>query len=229
MIFVKRTDMPASLANNAQLWVKEYLVARVVEDENPSEVNKKARKRAEKKYAQDDVRKALSEGMFNGKCAFCERKKDYPEIEHFYPKSTYPEKCFEWENLILSCKQCNMSPNKGIKFPLSSDGQPLFINPCEDDPADHISFVFERDDAHPDGFIATAKGKTERGRVTIEEIGLNRPNLLKERTEYLLPYFLKLGELAQQGDKDSLQLLQKASQSSVSFSAFARVILLNCS
>ncbi len=221
MIFVLRAAKPQSLVDNAATWEQEYLVARQEEVLNPSVANTKKRKKNEQKYKQRDVKTALS-AMFYDKCAFCERKKDYPEIEHFYPKTTFPEKCFEWENLILSCKQCNGPSNKGTKFPLADDGQPLFIHPCEGDPSEHLAFVFELDDAHPDGFIAKVKAKTQPGEATRHELQMNRLNLLKERTTYLLPYFLRLAELAKDGDEKSLDLLRKACQPQSVFAAFAR-------
>ncbi len=223
MIYVQRSAKPQSLVDNAATWEQEYLHARQEEELRPSIDNKKLRIKIEHKYRQNDVKNALS-AMFYDKCAFCERKKDYPEIEHFYPKTTFPEKCFEWDNLILACKQCNGPKIKGTQFPLADDGQPLFIHPCEVDPSDHLAFVFELDEAHPDGFIAKVKAKKQSGEVTLRDLQMNRLNLLKERTTYLLPYFLKLAELAKDGDEKSLDLLNRACQPQSVFAAFARAL-----
>lgn len=221
MIKVNRTAKPQSLLNHASSWTQDYLDALDAELANPTTENKKRRKTAEGKYAQVDVKNALK-SMFHRKCAFCERKRDYPHIEHFYPKTTYPEKCIEWENLLYACETCNGPAYKGTKFPLTAAGDPLFVNPCDDDPDEHIEFIFEPDDAHPDGFITLVREKTEKGKTTIKELGLNRLNLIEERNEFLTPYYLKLAEMAGNGDEKSKRLLQKAGESASTFAAFAR-------
>jgi len=45
--------------------------------------------------------------MFKGCCAYCEgeyRGTSYPQIEHFKPKSLYPELMFDYNNMILTCQ-----------------------------------------------------------------------------------------------------------------------------
>lgn len=221
MIHVERTTKPQSLVDHAVIWKQQYIDARMAEDSNPTAENKKWRKQVETKYAQNDVKKALRR-MFHRKCAFCEQKRDHPHIEHFYPKANFPERCFDWENLLLSCEVCNGAAYKGLKFPLDTDGNPLFINPCFENPEDHLEFVFEEDAMHPDGFIAVVRGKTEKGKTTINILGLNRPNLMADRNDLLFPYYIKLAEEAKNGDVKSIKLLRRACESKSVFAAFAR-------
>ena len=95
MIAVTRTDTPQSLAQNATTWTTEYIAARTALAADPKSVTlKNEKKQAEGKYAQADVKQALKD-MFHNKCCFCERKRDYPHIEHFRPKETYPDLCFK--------------------------------------------------------------------------------------------------------------------------------------
>lgn len=54
------------------------------------------------------------------------------DVDHFFPKSTYPERAFLWINMLLCCSGCNTA--KLAKFPLAPTGQPLIINPTVDDP-----------------------------------------------------------------------------------------------
>lgn len=223
MIQVERTAKPQSLIDHAAKWTQDYLDARAAENGEPTAENKKRRKIAEGKYAQQDVKKALG-GMFHRKCAFCERKRDYPHIEHFSPKTDFPAKCFEWENLLLACEVCNGAEFKGTKFPVDALGNPLFINPCAENPDDHLEFDFEEDENHPDGFIAVVRGKTAKGETTSKTLGLNRPNLIEERNETLFPYYLKLAEEAGNGDAKSKRLLEKACNSKSVFAAFARTL-----
>ena len=225
MIRVVRTNKPNSLVLNAERWRGEYLAARAALAANPKSVElKKAKKQAEQKYFQEDVQHALREDMFHDKCGFCERKRDYSQIEHYRPKDSYPELCFEWLNLILACEVCNGASYKGTKFLLDAEGNPLLINPCEDDPNEHIEFVCEQDDASDDGFMAILKPKTAKGEATIRILGLNRLNLLKERNRHIAPYYLILALMARDGDRTAMDLLNRACQSDNIFAAFMRSI-----
>lgn len=221
MIKVNRTAEPPSLEQNGNTWKTEYLAARVEEENNPTETNKKRRKQVEGRYNQTDVRQALN-AMFHRKCAFCERKRDYAHIEHFKPKTTFADQCFEWKNLLLACEVCNGPAYKGTLFPVDTNGSALLINPCLEDPNTHLDFLFEEDALHPDGFIAVIRGKTEKGNETIKTLGLNRMNLLEERNEILLPYYQKLAEEAGEGDPQARRLLERACASASVFAAFAR-------
>jgi uncharacterized protein (TIGR02646 family) len=59
------------------------------------------------------------------------------DIEHFYPKVNFPERAFQWLNLLLCCAYCGRL--KGSQFPLSN-GQPLLIDPSAEDPWLHLEF-----------------------------------------------------------------------------------------
>lgn len=75
--------------------------------------------------------------MSNNKCAYCEAPLDisgsYMEVEHFFPKSKYPDKVVEWENLLPSCKRCNIK--KGNIDPNDYN----LINPTTANPKEHLS------------------------------------------------------------------------------------------
>jgi uncharacterized protein (TIGR02646 family) len=71
-----------------------------------------------------------------GKCCYSEIKlgeeSKYMEIDHFMPKSGYPDLVVEWENLNPSCKTCNIA---------KSDHDPnaaYIIHPFRDDPKEYI-------------------------------------------------------------------------------------------
>lgn len=116
-------------------------------------------------------RQALIE-EFNNKCAYCGSKlglTSNAEIDQFYPKSKYPDKAFQLDNLLLCCSVCNR--NKRDIFPLDKDGFPILLNPRFDILSEHIKI-------ESDG---TATHLTERGKQTIEILRLNRPELTEER------------------------------------------------
>jgi uncharacterized protein (TIGR02646 family) len=53
------------------------------------------------------------------------------DIEHFWPKTPYPERMFVWSNLLLCCVECGRF--KGNQFPLEQ-GLPLLVDPTAEDP-----------------------------------------------------------------------------------------------
>lgn len=165
--------------------------------------------------------------MFYGKCAYCESKIehiDYPHIEHYRPKSQFPEYCFDWENLLLACTICNGKEFKGANFPLTSTGEPV-LNPCEDEPNNFLQFEIEEEEVSECGYIAIVKPNNERGEITEKTLGLNRLPLLRERTQHLSPYFLYIARKAAEGDTEALHLLQRASNPDFKYSAFAIALL----
>lgn len=178
MIKITRTDKPNVLVQNAENWTVEYLEAKSIYENSRTLENKKALQRIEKRYNHDEIKSSLKV-MFNKKCAFCESHIthiDYGQIEHFKPKSKYPDLCFEWNNFLLSCTVCNGISNKGNKFPLEDEGGP-FVNPIEEIPDDF--FKFEFDEVTKQFFVFP---KNKRALITIKELGINRDDLLENRT-----------------------------------------------
>ncbi len=90
MIQVKRTAKPKVLEDNAKKWTTDYLAAKKEYEADKANIAKKNNfKKAESKYNQLAVKSAL-QSMFYNKCAYCETKVEYSEIEHFAPKDKYP-------------------------------------------------------------------------------------------------------------------------------------------
>lgn len=111
-------------------------------------------------------------GASFGKCMYCESKVphiDYGDIEHIKPKSKFPNLEFDWDNLGYACVKCNRDYKKD-KF---SEDNP-YINPYEDNPSDYIAFV---------GTFLMQKQGSEKGEITILDIGLNRVDLVERRKE----------------------------------------------
>ena len=152
-------------------------------------------------YGSAKVRNALKT-LQHDKCCYCESKLSATSagrIDHFRPKSAvrqdkrskrlYPGYfwlAYRWSNLVLACERCNLK--KSDYFPLEEPGQrvrnhlesldmetPLLLNPyVETEPSLHLTF---------DG--SACDPRTERGRVTITVLGLNRPGLQEERQRVL--------------------------------------------
>lgn len=100
-----------------------------------------------------------------GKCAYCEcpltSDSNYMEVEHFEDKKHNKDKVVVWENLLPSCKKCN-----GSKGNHNVIQEPI-INPYVDEPKDHLSMRLYR-----------FRGKTDKGKNTIEVTNLNHPSRL---------------------------------------------------
>lgn len=113
--------------------------------------------------------KATLMEMSYGKCAFSEVKLGeegkYMEVEHFYPKSLYPEKVVEWGNLLPILNWCNMK-----KRNLDPKHTPL-VNPVYDNPKDY--FYIEN------GRLAPRGNGNKKAINTLETYDLNNPQQLR--------------------------------------------------
>lgn len=68
------------------------------------------------RYKYKDIKNALMT-LYHGKCAYCEMYDPSPHVEHYRPKrGGYYWMAYSWDNLILSCSQCNI--RKGNQFPI---------------------------------------------------------------------------------------------------------------
>jgi uncharacterized protein (TIGR02646 family) len=105
------------------------------------------------------ITKALLKMSF-GKCCFCEtnvnEQSKYMEVEHFHPKSLYPDEVVLWINLLPICKRCN-----GKKSNHDTKNQPI-VHPVIDNPKEHLKLENYR-----------FYGLTELGKCTKDVIDLN--------------------------------------------------------
>lgn len=94
------------------------------------------------------------------RCMYCHDSHG-ADIEQFWPKRPYPERMFEWPNLLLCCPECNRF--KGDRFPLKN-GAPFLIDPTVENPWNYLDFDpatgnivarfdLDRDDWSPKGEI----------------------------------------------------------------------------
>lgn len=220
MIKVVRSPKPAILAKHEAQWLDKYQQAIAQNLLHPSPANKEALNKAERKYNHKQIKTEL-EKMFSGKCAYCEshiRHVGYGAIEHFNPKSKFPDLCFSWENLLLACDQCNDKGHKGDKFPDASNGGP-YVNPTKEDPDDFFEFEFD-----PDTGTANVIPKNQRGLITETDLGLNRANLLKHRSS-IVRKMVCIAIKASLGDTDcGAEILQYCGNED-EYSAFARALV----
>ena len=92
------------------------------------------------------------------------------DIDHFRPKTHYPEYAFQWPNLLLCCSECGRF--KGSQFPLHQ-GEPLLIDPCIEDPWQHIDFDPDTGNLTA-RFDIQANNWSEKGSKTVEVLKLDK-------------------------------------------------------
>ena len=133
-------------------------------------------RQTEKSKADNSVRvwdiKALKEALLtasHNKCSFSEvilnQEGKYMQVEHFYPKSKYPEKVLEWGNLLPCLNVCNSR-----KRDLDPSRHPM-VNPFFDNPKDF--FYIEN------GRICALDSKNKKAINTLEAYDLNNPGQLR--------------------------------------------------
>ncbi len=175
-------------------------------------------------YSAPDVKASLILSHY-GKCAFCESfimDTDVGDVEHYRPKAEVKENnptqsgnerlvedhpgyywlSQTWENLFLSCKQCNQA-FKGNRFDVGPDiasnnlvrdradgglvETALLLNPGVNVGTDPRSVLrFNPDTA--EAFVVQSENMFDmpRAQSTITTVGLNRPRLLEARAAHLV-------------------------------------------
>lgn len=135
--------------------------------EKPAQLTDELVAELTKKYKDDDsdvwkqtyIIEALSK-MSANKCCFCETKlgeeSKYMEVEHFHPKSLYPDEVVSWKNLLPICKRCN-----GKKKAHDTEDESI-IHPVVDNPKEHLALKNYR-----------FEGLTPLGKTTKDVVYLN--------------------------------------------------------
>ena len=219
MIKVERKPIPNILELNSETWLNEYLTAKERFRLDPTAVNKRNVATCEKRYNHLEVKESLKE-MFKKKCAFCESHIthiDYGQIEHFKPKSKFPDDCFNWNNFLLCCSVCNGKSNKGDKFPLLADGGP-FINPVDENPDEFFDFSF---DEVTQQFLVIPKHT--RSITMLEIIKLNRDDLAEFRTKELFKIIEMLSQIID--NKEKVEKFFKLFSEEDQYYAFIKTII----
>lgn len=97
---IVRNEAPSCLMDSAQAWTAEFVALRKT---NP---NYRFSWRSDKCY--EAIRQKLSE-MTQGHCAFCDGQigtESRETVEHFRPKSQFPDLAYAWGNLFPCCDMC---------------------------------------------------------------------------------------------------------------------------
>lgn len=234
------TNVPASLNSNLTVQRRGELIAKGVWIKADIYASR---------YKMNDVKTALKT-LYNGKCAFCERKTFAPQVEHFRPKSIYCWLAYSWDNLLWICPNCNI--NKSNKFEVLGS-RIVFRNTQE--ALDNIHklglgytltenslLIHPEQDDITNELICLKTGKIEsanqRINYTIETCRLNRIDLKDERKKIWDDLMRKIKPrlLAYKaGNKNSLQSIQdiikdfkaNANNSVAEFTVFRQYLVKN--
>ena len=165
MRHIERLPIPQKLVDKHDEWQESY--------ERKLSINPKARPDGSK-YGHKDIRERLNSCSFN-KCFYCESKLtgDLREIDHYIEVSIDHSKAYDWENLYLSCTNCNDKLDHNV-IPVTDA-----LNPCvdsDDEIQRHITFEKECICSQPD---------SEKGLKTIQKFKLDSELLELRRCKRL--------------------------------------------
>lgn len=176
MIELKRSPkIPDILVTNEINWTVE-LLSEIDKYGSFTDLPDSVKSIVGERYKHEEIKSLLVPNL-DTKCAFCEsmpNESGYIEIEHYLPKSIYPNKTYSWENLLPSCKRCNLkklSLDTG-KFPIV---KPDIENPSDYFTYNNIKMIVKED--------ALDKEKAAR---TITRLDLNQYRLIRPRSELLV-------------------------------------------
>ena len=117
-------------------------------------------------WNQPYIRKNLLAMTFD-KCCYCEKKVGEGatdmHVDHFKPKSLYPQEVVSWNNLLPACADCNRS-----KSDHDTVAEPI-INPTEEDPRQYFYLKDYR-------YKAFDTNESSKANMTIGVLDLNDLN-----------------------------------------------------
>ena len=150
------------------------------------------------KYAHETVKAQLKSMSFH-KCFYCESKlTDLPkEIDHHVEVSIDKTLAFIWENLYLSCDNCNNKLNHAA-IPITEA-----LDPCRNtdkEIQEHITFKDE---------CITAVNNSSLGLKTIQKYRLNTELLDKRRINLLKSFYKVLDVVRQRQIADSGRIMSR--------------------
>ncbi len=197
MIYVKRLAEPAKLVEKKKEWLETFLKA----------YKQGHKKRPQSsKYAHEEIRDVLWTMSF-GKCFYCEQnlKETKAEVGHYIEVAEKPEDAFAWQNLYLSCQDCNRKKKSNLKIPVNQ-----CLDPCDNkvDPKDHL--VFEDELIRP-------KTGSSKGAKTIQKYGLDRPELDYQRIRQLRLFDELLIQISDNLRRENRSMNEKEREAILSF------------
>jgi len=156
-------------------------------------------KNREKNRVFSQVRKILKKMAPIGGCCMYGESNTGSQIEHFRPKSSFPECAFEWENFLPACGDCNLEKRSSFKVFMNETNRwydvpttgtssdlrsrmPALLNPRFEDSMDLLGLelvdTFLYYSRYPKGTV-----EYERAHYTVDILGLNKHETLRKIRE----------------------------------------------
>jgi HNH endonuclease len=151
-------------------------------------------------YTNDQKYRPFLRRDFLARCAYCERTEEYMggeeafEVEHFRPRSKFPDLICVYSNLYYVCRKCN--GHKWETWPsddLIARGV-CFADPCEKDP--YVHHLREREDGRLDGI--TPCGVYSNRHIRLDRNELQRWRRLRAEARRDLPRLTGVAQLLDQ-------------------------------
>lgn len=164
MVHLRRGQPPDQLPRLHQTWTERWL--RIWRGERDGD------------WATAVAKKTISSALqklAHRKCAFCEGKLEltsYLEIEHYWAKSIFPGRAFDWSNLFPICRLCNNAK-------LNVDHGDFLIKPDVDSPEDLL--WLNPDSGKLERSARASHAQCERVERTVDLCDLQRGALCDER------------------------------------------------
>jgi len=207
MRYIKRYEKPKILETKQKEWTDKFIESQATRPDNS-------------KYGHKDIKDLLFT-MSHNKCFYCETilKGTVSEIDHYIEISENKQLAYEWENLYLSCENCNNKiSNKNITVTET-------LNPCIDSDSEIEKHIYFEDELIT--FL------TEKGELTIKKYKLSSTNLdylrLKELQRFkniLLDFKNKqISESRKSLIKKEIEILKRFIRPDNSFSLMFKNIL----
>lgn len=192
MIFRQRPEAPACLTEeytglkryrenqNQVAWGLQYADKRTNQNRRNDFQWAKYKGQKVNQLIEDDLK-----NMTQNHCAFCD---GYPlsnkgsSIEHFEPKSIFPEKSYFWTNLFYCCYLC-----QGTKLEKYND---FLLKPDDIDYSFEKYFIYKNDNEaitlHPNP--RASENDQSRAEITIKLFGLNQHERSEARYKELVKF-----------------------------------------
>lgn len=148
---------------------------------------------------------------FNSRCGYCDSTDEYfgglsgAHIDHFAPKSKFPELKNQYDNLVYACPFCNRAKSNkwiGNDAKTPNNGREGFVDPCSDEFDTHLS-------RRPSGEIVP---KSRLGEYMVEEMKLrlmrHRFIWQAQRLDQLMTRLLQLRPRVREGSPSRVELLE---------------------
>ena len=117
--------------------------------------------------------------VFRNICAYCEERAK-GEVDHFRPKSQYPELVYFWSNWLFTCRDCNQA--KANKWPAGG-----YVDPSARStafrPDNYFCYDTQTGEILPN--MRLSHGRSKKAQRTIEDLRMNDLHHLKNRRDWL--------------------------------------------